>query len=204
MSALISDPFLQPLASRNAAGRNAKHRVETHSQRFLFSSCSFFSRSTCLSLLNIQSGSAPRRQFFFSSFFINTYLFHSLVPPFTFFFASLMYSTQQCSHAVSCLVINLLNFIRNGRGGMGMERSKRKEKKTKSEGDSFHWLVRTIGSTRLFAACDARSHNHPPFTYYTMAFPFFSLSFACCSITDLSTWIWFRREEEEGKKNDYK
>ena len=111
-----------------------------------------------------------------------------------------MYSTQQCSHAVSCLVINLLNFIRNGRGGMGMERSKRKEKKTKSEGDSFHWLVRTIGSTRLFAACDARNHNHPPFTYYTMAFPFFSLSFACCSITDLSTWIWFRREEEEGKK----
>ena len=80
---------------------------------------------------------------FFSSFlYINISLL--LIPlslsPFTFFFCLF----DVFNAAVPCLVINLLNFIRNGRGEW-----KEKKNMERREGDSFHWLVRTIGSTPL-------------------------------------------------------
>ena len=65
-----------------------------------------------------------------------------------------MYSTQQCSHAVSCLVINLLNFIRNGRGEWGWKGARGKKKKNEerrrfvSLARPYHWFNSSLRGVR--------------------------------------------------------
>ena len=153
--------------TRNSAGWNAKHCVETHSQRFLFSSCSFFFCSTCLFWISNPTPRLGAIFFFFSIYKHISTTYSTLSLPLHLFFLPLW--CIQRSSALS----RYKSFEFHSEWEGGMERKKKYGKERRrfvSLARPYHWFNSSLSS----AACDARNHNHPPFTYYTMPFPFFS------------------------------